>query len=225
LSDPASMDSKYADYVEHPRYGKGPVYTALNPDRNDPGVHLHWRTGIHSDPVIDAMRETFGKELPLPPGHSGAISGTAVAADLSRQTRATFPVTHYYDEDRVCRDCGRRFIFFAQEQKYWYEELHFPLDADCVRCPECRKKTQDIARRRKRFEELCQKPDRSANEMVEMADCCLSLIEEGVLGPRQTERVRAIFNRLPDDQRESPGFEVLLSRLHSIEKGSASESA
>jgi hypothetical protein len=189
------MDSKYAEYVEHPRYGKGPIFTGL-------------------DPNSTVLRTFFSDN------NVGPIAGTAVAADLSKQTPATIPTKYYYDEHRTCRDCGRRFIFFALEQKHWYEELHFSLDADCVRCPECRKKTQDIARRRKRYEELCRVPEHSLGEMLEMADCCLTLIEEGIFGLRQTERVRAIFNKLPDNRRATQDFETLLSRLHKIEKGS-----
>ena len=195
-SDLASMDSKYAEYVEHPRYGRGPVYTGWNPD--------------------SSALKAFYIENSV-----GLIAGTAVAADLSKQTPAVFPTKYYYDEHRRCRDCSRRFIFFAQEQKYWYEELHFPLNANCVRCPECRKKTQEIARRRKRFEELLHLSNRSADEMLDMADCCLTLIEEGIFSPQQTERVRAIFNKLPDDRRAAPDIEALRTRLHNIEKGSA----
>ena len=52
---------------------------------------------------------------------------------MSRQSPAMVPVTHYYDVTRTCRDCDRPFIFFAQEQKHWYEQLGLPLEADCAR--------------------------------------------------------------------------------------------
>ncbi len=38
----------------------------------------------------------------------------------------------------VCRTCARTFLFFAREQQYWYEDLHFYIDTDCVHCPTCR---------------------------------------------------------------------------------------
>ena len=41
-------------------------------------------------------------------------------------------MTHYFDAKRVCRKCERPFLFFAEEQKYWYEDLRFPLEADCL---------------------------------------------------------------------------------------------
>jgi hypothetical protein len=30
-------------------------------------------------------------------------------------------------------------LLFAEEQKYWYEELKFPLEANCLDCVPCRK--------------------------------------------------------------------------------------
>lgn len=81
-------------FLPHPQYGTEPRFTGLNPQHDsESGVSLHWRRRM-------------------------AIPFTAVSADLDRQVDATFPVTHYYDEERTCRDCGGRFIFFAAEQKH-----------------------------------------------------------------------------------------------------------
>jgi hypothetical protein len=55
------------------------------------------------------------------------MASTAVAADVSRQIFTTMPVTHYFDVKRVCRGCQRPFLFFADEQKHWYEELGFSI--------------------------------------------------------------------------------------------------
>jgi hypothetical protein len=107
------------------------------------------------------------------------IAGTAVAADLGRQTPATFAVTHYFDIERTCRECGRSYIFFAAEQKYWYEDLGFGLDSDCARCVECRKKEQGIARDRETYETLSHVAERTTEQSLEMADICLKLIEGG----------------------------------------------
>ena len=46
------------------------------------------------------------------------------------------------------------FCFFAQEQKYWFEELRFYVDVTCVKCIECRKKDQAIKRRMHLYEVL-----------------------------------------------------------------------
>jgi hypothetical protein len=168
------MDT-YEDYVEHPRFGRRPQVTGLNPqtDLTTGTPFLHWNA-------------------------ADRIPNTAIEADLTRQSRATVPVTHYYDVKRQCRDCGRPFIFFAREQKHWYEELGLPLESDCVRCVPCRKRQHGIAAKRERYEELFHVPERTAAENLEMADCCLSLIEAGVFDKRQAERVRHLLKRAGD---------------------------
>jgi hypothetical protein len=113
------VSAPFRDFVTHPRYGQGPRITGLDPQDGPEtaGVFLHWhsREGVR-------------------------IPDTAIPADLSRQTPATCAVTHYFDSKRQCADCGEPFIFYADEQKHWYEELGFGLDADCVRCVVCRKR-------------------------------------------------------------------------------------
>ena len=192
---------KYATFAEHPRYGRRPHITGLNPDTVFGGdTILHW----HSP-----------KECRIP--------NTAIPADLTRQTPATVPVTHYYDVMRQCRDCGRSFIFFAEEQKHWYEELGFGLGSDCVRCVDCRKRQRGIARERERYEELFHVPNRSDDENLEMADCCLSLIESSVFTPRQVQRVRMLLNRIPSecDDAVKSRYNDLLARVLAIESGRA----
>jgi len=123
----------------------------------------------------------------------GRIPGTAVAADCSKQKFVAMGVTHYFDRSKSCQDCKRPFIFFAEEQKHWYEELGFSLDADCVRCVPCRKREQGVAGRLHRYEELFHIPERTADESLEMAECCMALIEGQQFGRRQTERVRMLL--------------------------------
>ncbi len=165
------LREEFDNYVEHPRYGRHPQVTGLNPENDFAGnVFLHW----HSPPAA-------------------RVPNTAIPADLARQTPATVPVTHYFDVTRSCRDCGRPFIFFAREQKYWYEELGFPLDSDGVRCVPCRKSQQGIALKRERYEELFHLAERRVDENLEMADCCLSLIEAAVFGRKQLPRIRELL--------------------------------
>lgn len=193
-----AMSPRYREFVTHPRYGQGPRITGLNPETDYAGhVFLHW----HS-----------------PEG--SRIPNTAIAADLSRQSPATVPVTHYFDVRRLCRDCGKPFIFFAAEQKYWYEELGFSLDSDCVRCVVCRKEQQGIGKNRERYEELFHVADRSIEQTLEMADCCLSLVESGVFHKRQLQHMRAILKRLPSGLEESAEtkLKLLWEQLHALER-------
>ena len=185
---------EYANYVEHPRFGRYPHVTGLNPesDFTTGSPFLHWNAAER-------------------------IPHTAVEADLSRQSRATVRVTHYYDVKRKCRDCGRPFIFFAQEQKHWYEELGLPLEADCVRCVPCRKRQHGIAAKRERYEELFHIVDRTADQTLEMAECCLSLIEERVFNRGQTQRVRQLLKKAEAQWGETEFSKDLRKRLIALE--------
>lgn len=187
------MSPEFREFVIHPRYGQGPRITGLNPE-NDLAtgrVFLHW----HSPEGV-------------------RIPDTAIQADLSRQMPATVPVTHYFDAKRRCVDCGRPFIFFAAEQKYWYEELGFPLESDCVRCVGCRKKEQGLELKRLRYEEFFHEQERTSEQELEMVECALSLAEAGVFGKRQLERVRAILKRIPP----GPKQQDLWERVHALER-------
>jgi len=190
------LADEFADYVDHPRYGQRPRITGLHPHRperfkaGEPLVKLHW----HS-PEPDR------------------IANTAVEADISRQIFTTFPVTHYFDTKRVCRDCRRPFLFFADEQKHWYEELGFSIEVDCVRCVACRKQQQGISRQRERYEQLFHVEPRTPAENLEMAECCLAMIEASVFSRRQTERVRMLLRGVPTKARED-----LLQRVVAIER-------
>lgn len=195
-------EEDYREFVKHPRYGRRPRITGLNPETDYSGhVFLHW----HS------------------PGES-RIPNTAIPADLSRQSPATVPVTHYYDVKRQCRDCGRPFIFFAEEQKYWYEDLGFALESDCVRCVDCRKKQQGLEQTRERYEALLHVADRTTEQDLEMVDCSLSLIEAAVFSKRQLERLRTILKRLASspDENTRTRSNAFWARLRALESGNDS---
>lgn len=156
-----------SDYVDHPRFGRSPRFSGVVP--REPGL------GYRSC--------RYGAE---------GIPGTAVEADLERQSYSPVPVLYYFDTERRCESCSRLFLFFAEEQKHWYETLGFSLDAECMRCVECRKKQQGIERCRRRYEALFH-TERTTAEDLEMAECSLDLIEAGLFDRRHTERVRMLI--------------------------------
>ncbi|MCO6510898.1 MAG: zinc-ribbon domain containing protein [Aridibacter famidurans] len=45
----------------------------------------------------------------------------------------------YIDRPFVCRNCGKREIWKARDQKWYYEEAKGHIDAKAVECHECRK--------------------------------------------------------------------------------------
>ena len=69
----------------------------------------------------------------LPPG--------AVAADVSKQVPVNTygsPKTFYVDIPFTCQDCGRREVWTAKQQKWYYEVAKGSLRAVAVRCRKCR---------------------------------------------------------------------------------------
>jgi hypothetical protein len=194
----------------------------LNPDPPSDDVELHWNTTTHHE-IVTRYEAVIGEKWPYGSlgGYSSGtrIPNTAIVADTSRQTAATVPVTHYFDLERECRDCQRAFIFFAAEQKHWYEELGFGLDSDCVRCVECRKRQQGIARQRELYESLFHVENRTEEHTIQMADACLSLIESGTFTARQTQRVRMLLNSIPADAavRQQTCYTDLVKRILTAE--------
>jgi hypothetical protein len=194
---PGSADlDQYSEYVDHPRYGRTPRITWLNPQSDDSNVFLHW--------------------------HSAAkyrIKNTAIVADPRLQNEPTVAVTHYYDLDRKCCDCNRKFIFFAEEQRYWYEVLSFALNADCVRCIDCRITQRETSYLRECYESMINQANRSPKETLELAECALTLIQRGVYGHRTLERVRCLLNTIPSESklRRQASFRDLSSRADALQ--------
>lgn len=163
--------AEYSDFVEHPRFGKGPRLTGLDPvNAPDGSVFLHW----HSGPGV-------------------RIPGTAVVAHLPSQSPATISVTHYFDAKRVCRACGQRFLFFAQEQKHWYEDLKFPLEADCLDCLPCRKQEQQLQVAQRRYGAMLSDTARSEADTLALIECGLLLVEAAVFSRKVLPKLRGFI--------------------------------
>jgi hypothetical protein len=188
--------AEYAGFVQHPRYGKGPRFTGLDvADSPDGSVYCHW----HSPPGIRVPR-------------------TAVAADVSRQAKATLHVTHYFDAKRVCRKCERPFLFFAEEQKYWYEDLMFPLEADCLDCPPCRKDEQRLRVTRQKYDALLGKAARTPMDTLELVECGLVLVESAVFSVKLVPKLRRLLKPFVRDA-EGPYYtraQALMSAINGV---------
>ena len=197
------MSGARKEYVEHPRYGTAPRLTGLDADMDSMEVHLHDRLCAFTKPLLEAFRRGgWGVPQPRDDGPR-LIPGTAIAADLTRQSAATVPVTHYYDEERRCLDCRRWFLFFAEEQRFWYEELRFPIEADCVRCHPCRRIGQEMQRTRQEYDHLMTLAEPTPDEMARMAFARILLVEAGRFHARQLEHVRAFLRCHPDHEQSA----------------------
>lgn len=125
---------------------------------------------------------------------------TALRADLSVQRYAVFPRPYYVDILKSCVDCSRAFIFYAREQRHWYETLGFYIDVDCVRCVECRRKQHAAKRHLERYAELLARDQLSRKEMMYLVDDCIFLFQQGKLKKlHHLERIKnAAFKQVPE---------------------------
>tara|TARA_B100002049_G_scaffold235697_1_gene220651 strand:- start:1829 stop:2110 length:282 start_codon:yes stop_codon:yes gene_type:complete len=81
----------------------------------------------------------------------------------------------------MCEIYGRPFIFYAQEQKHWFEDLGFWIDAHCTRCVECRKKDQGTRFMHKRYQELIVLKERTNPQSKELKQIAIKLYKLGYI--------------------------------------------
>lgn len=126
---------------------------------------------------------------------------SAILADFSRQNYSTFPRGYYVDMLADCRTCRRPFLFFAREQKYWYEDLHFYIDTDCVHCPLCRAASHEHRDRLRRYGEHIGRDDLDAAQLVTLVGDVVFLWQAGTLHDEQKlRRLRNLAQRrIPHD--------------------------
>ena len=167
---------KLLDVVTHPRYG-----SRIRP------------SGYNVDAAT--VRESFwGYKCET------IFPESAIPANLQRQSDATFPRGWYVDVLKKCRDCRRQFIFYAEEQRHWYETLGFTIDADCVRCPICRKADQTLRRRFQRFSNAIGRTDLTDDEFITLVRDAIFAWDNGLLKKRdKLNRIRnQARRRIPD---------------------------
>lgn len=163
--------------VEHPRYGAAPIRSREN--------FSEWE-----------VREAFWQYGPLTHERKILFPETAFRADLSRQTYCCSPRMLYVDMAKVCRTCGRWFIFFALEQKYWYEELGFHVDADCVHCQDCRHETHVLKTRVERYGVLTGQTEKTVEDWDELSQIADALWEAGYIRKPETLQKSRMPKRL-----------------------------
>lgn len=165
------------DLVPHPRFG----------DKSEP-------SGF--EVPVELIKACYCYDRPPVFPESG------IPADVSRQHYSVRPRYCYVDMLKGCRTCGRDFIFFAREQQYWFEELGFWVDADCVHCPECRRKTHQLRQRFQRFSEYIGKDAINDEELATLVEDAIFLWEAGVL--RNEQKLRRLKNlaqaRIPESE-------------------------
>ena len=172
------MNEKAEHIVPHPRFGNKPRASGCAA-------------------AVVAAREEWGeyfRDLVFPE--------TAILGDSSKQNYSVSPRKYYVDTKKTCRDCGRYFIFFAEEQRHWYEDLSFFVDADCVRCPECRKAERTVRLRFDRYSRSIKEASLDDDSLATLVDDAVFLWDHAILKSMQTlYRLRKMAcSRIPHHQ-------------------------
>jgi len=129
------------------------------------------------------------------------LAETAVLANVDLQDYCCFPRRIYVDLLKTCATCCRPFLFYANEQRFWFEVLRLPVDVDCVDCAPCRKQRHRVRACQARYASALHAPRLDAKDMKAFVDDTLFMFEQGLL--RDLARVGAIKNRA---LRELPGY-------------------
>ncbi len=100
----------------------------------------------------------FGKSDPRKmPGHLffGSLHldySTAVKADISKQNFSVCPRHWYINAAFRCGRCKKTFVFTVDEQRFWYEELGFWIDAQPRECENCRRELRELKTLRQEYD-------------------------------------------------------------------------
>ena len=182
--------------VDHPRYGRHPRITGRDYRGDDLGLDPSWKYAIDNVTIIP---------------------NTAIHADTSKQHGSAIPIYVYYDVLKTCVDCRRPFIFFAEEQRYWFETLGFANDANCIRCVECRKKQQADERINSEYQRLLEKEGKHWKDYHDLATAALDLFHLGRF--KRLEKVKYFFNQIPEAEHHRIRVRELRKRINQVEQG------
>ncbi|QMV71397.1 zinc-ribbon domain containing protein [Comamonas piscis] len=190
--------SQSADYVPHPRYGSEPIPSDVKGVSTETILRSHW-----------SYRS------------SDIFPESVLMADTSKQHFNVFPRECYVDMRKTCRNCQRPFIFFAAEQKHWFEVLQFYVDADCVHCPECRVQRTAAKRAFQRYSSLILLANPTQDELQQLVDAAALLHAQGTLKSRERlgQLKNAALRLIPD----YPGTLALVEALRNQDAFPATE--
>lgn len=114
-------------------------------------------------------------------------------ADVSKQYRGYGARPFYITTLHTCRSCGVEFRFSAEEQKLWFEELGFFIDAYPGCCLPCRKEARSSKAKMRRYNQYHADDDGSltTEQSRELADLIMELF-----GPALSEKLKTRYNRM-----------------------------
>ena len=104
--------------------------------------------------MFDPYGDTDPRKMPnhLFSGIRHLDFSTATRADISQQNFSICPRHWYIDATIDCSRCGQSFVFKADEQKFWYEELKFWIESIPRECAKCRNEVRQLKALRQEYD-------------------------------------------------------------------------
>lgn len=176
--------------VVHPRYGNRSIRSGVSIVA-DKLARAYW--GYSQAIIIGADGKHHGKLRNFLGETEYLFAASAIAGNPAKQKFSIFPRLYYVDKLRTCRSCRRWFIFYALEQRHWYETLGFWIDAECVHCHACRSKDQRLRRAQMRYaERIVISTALTDREFLTLLKDALFLAESGIL--KGDTKLRSLYN-------------------------------
>jgi hypothetical protein len=154
---------------------------------------------------IDCFGDTDPRKMPT---HLffGALHidyGTAERADVAKQDFSVCPRHWYINATFRCEACGTKFVFSAQEQRFWYEARRFYVDSQPRRCPACRKQDRRTKLLKQQYDNLIS--GAVAGEDVAAKQAVVAILDELAstsyrLTERMTERRQLLVKQIKKQQ-------------------------
>lgn len=163
----------------------------------------------HEERVFDSFGDSDPRKMPghLFWGVRHLDYSTAVRADISKQNFSVCPRHWYIDAAFNCSRCGESFVFTADEQKFWYEELKFWIDSIPRECAKCRKELRELKSLQQKYDrDIASTMGKSANvDKKERLVAVIEAIEAGgvTLSAKETENRRTLLSQI--DKARRPG--------------------
>ncbi|HEY3319367.1 MAG TPA: zinc-ribbon domain containing protein [Planctomycetota bacterium] len=156
---------------------------------------------------FDCFGETDPRKMPT---HLffGALHidyGSAQRADVAKQDFSVCPRHWYVNATFRCKACDTKFVFSAEEQRFWYEERRFYVDSRPRQCPACRKQDRRMKLLKQRYDSLISKA--VAGKDVGAKQAVVSLLDELAsssypLTKRTAERRQLLLKQIKKQQAE-----------------------
>lgn len=134
----------------------------------------------------------------------------------------------YYDREKKCGGCSKPFLFYAAEQKFWWEVLGIPIEISAVRCCACRSRERKSTAWLREYNKLRRETPVSRVPSICQRTAALMLIlrDAGKLDLKSLAPVRTILNRVPVEERGPDWTELMaLARADQQSKSKAGPQA